>query len=129
LFGEVLVPAAVIREVAESVLLPPSIKERGLTQPMAAAVLQVSLGAGESEAITLALQENAALIILDDRPARRLAEALGLQVIGTLGVLSAAKRKGLVAAIAPLLSSLDAFHFHVAPELARRVLLDAGETP
>lgn len=129
LFGEVWVPPAVIREGTTSVSLPTFLKERGLTQPLAAAVLQVALGAGESEAIALALQEQARLLIMDDRPARRTAEALGLKVIGTLGVLLTAKRKGHVAAIAPLLSALDAVHFHVAPELARQVLSDAGEMP
>lgn len=129
LFGEIWIPAAVAREVAASVSLPPCISLRAVTHPLAAAVLHVSLGAGESEAITLALQEKARLIILDDRPARRMAEALGLRVIGTLGVLPAAKRKGLVPAIGPLMASLDACHFHIAPELARQVLFDAGESP
>ena len=127
LFGEVWVPAAVRDEVALTVSLPPSIMVRPVTQPLAAAVLQTSLGAGESEAITLALQEKARLVLLADRPARRMAEALGLPLIGTLGVLSAAKRKGLIPVLRPWLSALDAFHFQVAPELARRVLRDAGE--
>ncbi len=129
LFGEIWVPPAVVNEVAMSVSLPPNILRRSLSQPLAATVLQASLGAGESEAITLALQEKARIIILDDRPARRTAESLGLQVIGTLGVLSAAKRKGLIPLIKPLIVALDSHHFHVAPELARRVITDAGETP
>lgn len=129
LFGEVWVPPAVINEVAMTVSLPTSVHRRALTQPLAAAVLQTSLGAGESEAITLALQENARCIILDDRPARRTAVSLGLQVIGTLGVLSVAKRKGLIPAVKPLIAALDSHHFHVAPDLARRVILDAGEVP
>ena len=127
LFGEVWVPPAVVSEVAMSVTLPPTITVHPVIQPLAAAVLRASLGAGESEAITLALQEKARFIILDDRPARRMAEALGLKVMGTLGVLSAAKHKGFIVAVRPLLAELESFHFHVAPELAERVLTDVGE--
>ncbi len=129
LFGEVWVPPAVVNEVAMSVSLPPAIKRHVLSQPLAATVLQTSLGAGESEAITLALQENARLIVLDDRPARRTAESLGLKVIGTLGLLLSAKRKGLVRQVKPLIQALDSHHFHVAPDIARKVILDAGEVP
>ena len=93
LFGEVWVPSAVVNEVAMSVSLPPSIQLRQITNALAATVLKTTLGAGESEAITLALQEKARLIILDDRPARRMAESLGLTVMGTLSILSSAKEE------------------------------------
>lgn len=129
LFGEVWVPSAVVNEVAMTVSLPPSIQLRPISNALAATVLKTTLGAGESEAITLALQEKARLIILDDRPARRMAESLGLTVMGTLGILSSAKKRGMISAVKPLIAALDQVHFHVAPELAHRVILDAGEQP
>ena len=46
------------------------------------------------EAISLSLEIHPARTILDDEPARRLARQLGLSVIGTLGILLAAKRRG-----------------------------------
>jgi predicted nucleic acid-binding protein len=49
-------------------------------------------GDGEWEALALAIQLRADWIILDDLPARRAAEANGLNVIGTLGTLLAGKR-------------------------------------
>ena len=128
LFGEVLVPSAVVNEVAPTVSLPAWIVCGPLAQPLAAAVLHTSLGAGESEAITLALQEQARLVILDDRPARRIASALGLKVIGTLGILLAAKNKGLIPAVAPAIQGLADHHFHAAPHLVQQVLRDAGES-
>ena len=127
LFGEVRVPAAVVKEVASTVSLPVWVVCCPLAQPLAAAVLHTSLGAGESEAITLALQEQAGLVILDDRPARRIAAALGLQVIGTLGILLAAQNKGIIPAVAPAINGLAQHHFHAAPHLVQRVLLEAGE--
>lgn len=92
-------------------------------------MLQTSLGPGESEAITLALQEKASLILLDDRAALRKAESLGLKTLVTLGLFLVAKRKGLISAVKPLIEELGVHHFHVAPKLAQRIILDAGEMP
>ena len=79
--------------------------------------------------ISLALEIHVARIILDDRPARRLAQALGLTVIGTLGLLLAAKRRGYLAVVKPSLDSLVHHGFHIAADLYQRILTDAGESP
>ncbi|RMF37341.1 MAG: DUF3368 domain-containing protein [Chloroflexi bacterium] len=55
-----------------------------------------SLGRGEAEAIALAMEMKADLVLLDDRKARRVAESLGLPLSGTLGVLRRAFQKGLI---------------------------------
>ena len=92
IFGTVLVPPAVVRETAPTVTLPQSIIEQTLLQPIGSQILSASLGAGESEALSLALELKASLLILDERPARRLAGALGIPVMGTLGLLLKAKK-------------------------------------
>jgi hypothetical protein len=91
--------------------------------------LQAQLGPGESEAISLAVELHARWVILDDRPARRLAEALGLPLIGTLGIVLVAKRRGFLREVRASLDELMKVGFRVAPELYRRVLIDAGEPP
>jgi predicted nucleic acid-binding protein len=128
LFTELVVPPAVVREVAP-ILLPDWIVEQPLTQPVGPQVLRAGLGDGESEAISLAVELRARWIVLDDRAARRLAQALGLPVIGTLGLLLAAKRRGLLTAVRPSVDALVRHGFHVAPELCACVLSDAGEGP
>ena len=85
LFPAVLIPPAVAREIAPTVRLPAWLSERVLTQPIGPQILRTTLGHGESEAIGLALEIGAQWVILDERPARRLAQALGLPAIGTLG--------------------------------------------
>jgi predicted nucleic acid-binding protein len=45
-------------------------------------------------------------VVLDDEAARRLAIALGLPVIGTLGILVLAKQEGIVATVRPLVEAL-----------------------
>jgi predicted nucleic acid-binding protein len=86
-----------------------------------------NLGAGESEALSLAVEIQAARVLVDERAARRVAQAMGLSVVGTLGVLLAAKRKGLVAEVRPLIDALLQRGFWVAPHLVERALFVAGE--
>lgn len=129
LFGTIVVPPAVVREVAPSGTLPEWIEQRALTQNIGLLIMQASLGQGESEAISLALESSARLIILDDRPARRLAQSLSLPVVGTLGVLLAAKNRGLISTVKPCLEGLSRFDFRIAPVLYEQILGDAGEGP
>ena len=64
-------------------------------------VMRRTLADGEREAIALAIELRADLIILDDLPARRVAKEAGLNVIGAVGVLLGAKRVGLIDRLRP----------------------------
>jgi hypothetical protein len=86
-----------------------------------------NLGPGEAEALMLALELREAVVVLDDALARRVAETLGLNVTGTLGLLLDAKRAGLITAVGPLLDQLEALRFRVAPHTRTAVLKLAGE--
>ncbi|GIW41439.1 MAG: nucleic acid-binding protein [Candidatus Binatia bacterium] len=128
LFTRVLVPPAVVQETSPRLALPTWVTERSLTQPIGPQLLRGSSGPGESEAIALALETRARWLIMDDRPARRIAEALGLPVIGTLGISLTSKRKGHLPSVRPCLESLAASGFRISQELMDRILLDAGES-
>ncbi len=127
IFTEVIVPPAVAREIQPSVPSVPWIVERPLAQAIAPLVLRASLGAGESEALSLAMEVHADRLLVDERAARRAARALGLAVIGTLGVLLAAKRKGLITEVRSPLDDLLRQGFWVSPRLVRQALSAAGE--
>jgi uncharacterized protein len=58
--------------------------------------LLTKLGRGESEAIVLALEVEADLVLLDDYKARTTAEFMGLNITGTVGVLNEAYSGGLI---------------------------------
>lgn len=127
LFGVLVVPLAVQREVEVLSVLPVWVKSKAITQPLSSLVLSPMLGAGESEVICLALEIKARLVLLDNRPARRTAQTLGLNVIGTIGVLLSAKNQGLLPALKPCLDELQQQDFRIAPKIYEQVLIDAGE--
>ena len=129
LYGEVLVPPAVAQEAAPRTELPAWIVQTALEQAVGPRILMASLGPGESAAIALALEREARLLILDDLPARRLAQAIGLPVAGTLAVLVRAKRRGLLVEIKPDIDALMSNDFRVARALREAILLNAGESP
>ena len=54
------------------------------------------LDRGEAEAIALAIERRADLILVDEKRGRRIAAAAGLTVTGLLGVVARAKRTGLI---------------------------------
>jgi predicted nucleic acid-binding protein len=125
LFRAVVAPPAVAREIAPSLgALPTWISERHFpTTPNAV----MSLDAGEREVIALALHVSADVIILDDLEGRRKAAQLGLDVIGSAGILIQALRRGFIDAVRPELDAMIANGFYVSSQLYREVLAAAGE--
>jgi len=90
-------------------------------------ILQLVLDEGEAEAIVLALEVNADLVLLDDREARLQAKRLGIQVTGTLGILLRAKRLGLIESLKEELNKLKETGFHISKNLEKEILRIAGE--
>lgn len=136
LFGEVMVPPAVLREVVDSGRGRPGALEiarlgwvRRLSPPAVGLPLPVArLGGGDAEAIALARAlPPEASIILDDLPARRIAGELGRSVTGTGGVLVVAKQERLIREVGPLLVALQAHGLYLSDAAAHRLLDLAGE--
>jgi predicted nucleic acid-binding protein len=92
--------------------------------------LQSALGAGEAEAIALASELQAALLLIDESNGRKQAKALGLTVTGTVGVLLRAKQAGKLRELKPVLDTLVQQHnFRLARNLYEDVLRQVGEVP
>jgi len=128
LFGTVLIPPAVGREAFQVRQRPSWISERNLAQPLSAAVLRGRLGAGEREAIALAIELSADLLLMDDAAGRRAAVSVGLRVVGTFSILLRAKEQQLISAVKPLIDQLLVFGFHADENLIADVLRFAGES-
>lgn len=137
LFGRVLVPQAVYQEVVvRGAGLPGSaeVAAAGWVEVAAAqrldlveALLGSGLHRGESEAIALAVERGADLLLIDERQGRLTARSMGIPVIGTLGVLVAAKEKGAIEAVGPLLDALRGSGLWLSDEIMARVLARVGE--
>ena len=61
---------------------------------------------GESESVILYRELNADFLLVDDKKARNIAENFGIKCIGTLGILSVAKNKGIIKELKPIFEKL-----------------------
>jgi predicted nucleic acid-binding protein len=89
--------------------------------------VSASIGAGEHSTISLALELRADRVIIDELPGRRLAMQIGIEAIGTVGLLLAAKRQQLLELIRPELDRLRSVRFFMDEKLYRHALDEAGE--
>jgi predicted nucleic acid-binding protein len=104
LYERVVIPQAVVKEMLSSDS-PSPVSTWASNPPDWTTVRQVStvpntqmaeIEEGEKEAIILAEELMADLVLLDDLRARQIAQARGLKVVGTLGLLSDGARRGLI---------------------------------
>jgi len=125
-----------LRELFGTVLLPPAVRDgclagRGadmerirqalggglriasLRKP--AAERSPSLGKGETEAICLALETDEALLVVDDRLARRYALARGIRIVGMVRLLDMAERRDLIREAEPLIRRMSASGYRISP--------------
>ncbi len=84
-------------------------------------LLRSELDRGEAEAIALALERNAALILLDDAEGREKARLYDLPITGTVGLLLRAKREGLLGSFGDTLLKLRQSGFWMSDALAERL--------
>lgn len=127
LFADLVIPPAVAREIAPTVIRPAWLRQQVLGRTIDGRISAAQLGAGETEAIGLALELGTHVVALDDRRARRLARTLGLKIVGTAGLLLDAKQDGLIAAVKPSLDALLRVGFFVGPAIVADILTEAGE--
>ncbi len=98
LFGEILIPEAVYRELttniffeneAEIVKKADFLKVTAVKNQQSLAILQTVSGLddSESEAIVIAGELNSDVLIIDERKGRKIAQKLGIPITGTVGIL------------------------------------------
>jgi len=135
--GRVIVPAAVFREVTASSHCDRASRaveaatwiERADARSLPQSVVEWDLGAGESEVIALAIERRSTRVVIDDLAGRKCGLSHGLDVIGTIGVVVAAHRKGLVADPADVLSELRAAGMWLSDSVVARALALAQTKP
>ena len=133
----VLIPDAVWREVvvegegragAHDVSTATWISVQRVRMEAMVTLLRSELDAGEAEAIALAQEVEADVVLLDERDARRAAMRLGLKVLGTVGLLIEAKRSGRLSSVREQLDALqNRAKFRLSRRLYERALRESGE--
>jgi hypothetical protein len=136
LFGRITIPQAVYDEVVTNALNRPGsqavqkadwIDLRIVDNQIKVAYLRTDLDPGESESLVLAEELNANWILLDEQKARLAAQLIGLNFVGTVGVLLFAKQMKKIDRIRPLLDELREKNFHLSKRVYRTVLQQANE--
>ncbi|MDD1421689.1 DUF3368 domain-containing protein [Dolichospermum sp. ST_sed1] len=87
----------------------------------------LKLDLGESEAIALAEEIGASQLLIDEKAARKVAIARKLPLIGTVGVLLLAKRRGLLDSVKSVLDEMQAQGMRISDRLYVQVLILAQE--
>lgn len=134
LFGEIMVPEAVMQEStrpafedAASIQQVDWITTKPIQDERVKEAFLLHVDEGEAEAITLAIEEQADVLLLDDYDARMIARKYDLTVTGVVGVLLRAKYTGKIDAVKPVLARLRESGFWVSDDLYARILQETGE--
>jgi len=140
LYGKLIVPTAVWREVVEEgkgrlgvveveeARLEGWIEVRPVTQELLLKSLKQELDDGEAEVICLAVELKASLVLLDETEARRVASLYALNKTGAIGVLIRARLEGKLEVLRPELDKLRTeAGFWIEEKLYRQALDAVGE--
>lgn len=101
--------------------LPEWMRVQAPREEIRTVVFGAGIDIGEASAIALALETPNCVVVLDDRRGRRAAHRLQLATTGTLGLLVAAKQRGFLPAIRPLVAVLLAGGMRLAPEVGQHL--------
>ena len=137
LYGEVILPEAVDREIRRGALLSGHLEDyeavNGIDvvgappEPVGSADVLSRLDEGEREALALCLSFPRTLLLIDEKAGRRAAAALGLPHTGLLGILIRAYRRELIGDFREDLDRLRVdYGFRLSDALVARVYVDLG---
>jgi len=137
LYSQIVIPQAVYNEIvihgegqagSEEIKSLDWIEVRQVVNNPMVRALEADLDIGEAEAIVLAVEMKADLLLIDERKGRTVAERLEINHIGLLGILVQAKHNGLIPAVGPLMDKLmTEAGFWISNDLYEHVLHATGE--
>lgn len=90
-------------------------------------MLSENIGAGEAEAIVFALEQQPAMVLIDDLKARRFAKLKGLNIIGTMGILLKSKQEELIGEVKPFIAELLINDIRISKKIVDITLQAASE--
>jgi predicted nucleic acid-binding protein len=136
LFGKLYIPQAVYNEVvafgqgrvgSDEVRKAAWIETVKVKDRLAVEALLDELDLGEAETIVLAREIDADWVLMDERKGRRKLKELGLQKIGTIGILLKAKQERILPSIRRDIEQLHKKGFSLSQSVITSVLHQANE--
>lgn len=131
---EVLIPQAVVDEIVSGSPADPARQliesgwgARAVPRLVSPELLEWGLGPGETSVLALAQERAPAVALLDDAAARTCAKAIGVPVIGSLGIIVRAKKQGLLPSAAEAVRTLRDTGLYLDNETIHRALQLIGE--
>lgn len=126
LYGQVTITNEIAEEFSEA--LPDWVEILSVSDKTKQRILELQIDRGEASAIALALESTNTTIIVDDQKARKVAQQLGINHTGTIGVIVKAKLRGIIPSIKPLLSKIKQTDFRLTADLEIEAIRQANET-
>jgi predicted nucleic acid-binding protein len=129
LHGKVLIPRAVCQELVRShQALPGFLEVRDVSNRERVVRLEAELDLGEAEAIVLAGETNADLLLIDEKLGRRVAMREGIRISGLMALLVNAKRRGLIRSVREMTGQLESqAGFRVSNAVKLELFREANE--
>jgi predicted nucleic acid-binding protein len=125
LFGKIITISEVANEFGQA--LPNWIEIQQPTDNNYQSIIEASVDSGEASAIALAFELDNCLLIIDDLKARKFANQIGLNIIGTMGVIVDAKLSGIIQSVKPIIAKIKLTNFRMTEQLEIVMLKKAGE--
>ncbi len=125
LYGQIITTLDIAEEYGDT--LPDWVIIEKVSDKYKQQILEMQIDKGESSAIDLALEIQNCTLILDDFKARKIAQNLGLNYTGTLGIIIKAKLTQKISSIKPFLEKIKETNFHITAEIELQALKEAGE--
>ena len=125
LFTEIVTTDEVADEFGQ--VLPDWISVQSVKNKYYQEELKLKVDSGEASAIALAVENHDSLLIVDDFKARKLATSLGIDIIGSIGILVKAKNEGVIVSVKPFFERIRNTDFRISDDLESAALKEAGE--
>lgn len=124
LYHEILVTTDVHREFGGR--LPDWILITEVKDKQTQKDLEKRLDKGEASSIALALEIGNTLLIIDELKGRKIAQSLNIDIIGTIGIILLAEKKGLVSDVTSLFLQLVNKGFRLSDNLINKIIEKYG---
>lgn len=125
LFHKVTITSIVAKEFG--ITLPDFIEIENPKNEQYQKILRTHLDSGEASALALAIEKSNTLLIIDESKARKQAKALKINFTGTIGILIAAKEKGIINTVTEVLDEIEKTDFRISNHLIEEAKRKSNE--